>query len=266
MPCVSRLSSANIHPSLVHLSSIRVLHTSPNLENTFSDILALNQIHDLQLIWAINIEIFVDFVKTRPTSDLELVFKDHAGVQYQSKKFENGVLVHWDVDIHVRTHTSATLTVRRLDRAHFQRVAELSVKIKPDEFGDDRIVCLEGSDALLPVRFTSSSVFKDSNHRVTVTFVCGGSRSATIPNIVAPIDTQQPHRRIPEFSFRVLIIGRANAGKTSILQRICETTESPIIYRGNEEVRSPILFANLIQLPTRLHSTLPWTEASTGLT
>ncbi|KAH9165308.1 hypothetical protein EDB89DRAFT_1858455, partial [Lactarius sanguifluus] len=39
--------------------------------------------------------------------------------------------------------------------------------------------------------------------------------------------------------FRVLIIGRANAGKTSILQRICETTESPVIYRGNEEVRSP---------------------------
>ncbi|KAH8990891.1 hypothetical protein EDB86DRAFT_2853349, partial [Lactarius hatsudake] len=50
------------------------------------------------------------------------------------------------------------------------------------------------------------------------------------------MDTQQPHRRIPEFSFRVLIIGRANAGKTSILQRICDTTESPIIYRGNEVV------------------------------
>jgi GTPase SAR1 family protein len=30
--------------------------------------------------------------------------------------------------------------------------------------------------------------------------------------------------------FRVLIIGRANAGKTTILQRVCETTESPEIY------------------------------------
>ncbi|KAH9015552.1 hypothetical protein EDB84DRAFT_1277245, partial [Lactarius hengduanensis] len=39
--------------------------------------------------------------------------------------------------------------------------------------------------------------------------------------------------------FRVLIIGRANAGKTSILQRICETTESPVIHRGWEEVRNP---------------------------
>ncbi|KAH9028973.1 hypothetical protein EDB85DRAFT_2291044, partial [Lactarius pseudohatsudake] len=77
-------------------------------------------------------ELFVDFVNTRPTSDLDLVFKDHAGVKYKSKKFENGILVHWDLDIHVRTHTSATLTVRQLDRAHFKiRVAKMSVKIEP---------------------------------------------------------------------------------------------------------------------------------------
>jgi len=34
-----------------------------------------------------------------------------------------------------------------------------------------------------------------------------------------------------DIKFRVLIIGRANAGKTSILKRVCDTTESPIIYR-----------------------------------
>ncbi|KIJ90479.1 hypothetical protein K443DRAFT_544223, partial [Laccaria amethystina LaAM-08-1] len=36
--------------------------------------------------------------------------------------------------------------------------------------------------------------------------------------------------------FRVLIIGRANAGKTSILQRVCNTTEQPKIFnqRGHE--------------------------------
>ena len=44
--------------------------------------------------------------------------------------------------------------------------------------------------------------------------------------------------------FRVLIIGRANAGKTSILQRICDTTESPVIYSVDssgtrKQVRSP---------------------------
>ncbi|KAF8263335.1 hypothetical protein EI94DRAFT_1665623 [Lactarius quietus] len=44
--------------------------------------------------------------------------------------------------------------------------------------------------------------------------------------------TEQSVHRIPKFKFRVLVVGRANAGKTSILQRVCETTESPTIYRG----------------------------------
>ena len=50
----------------------------------------------------------------------------------------------------------------------------------------------------------------------------------------------QPRSLVTQF--RVLVIGRANAGKTSILQRVCETTESPIIYRlgGNEEVRNMV--------------------------
>jgi GTPase SAR1 family protein len=42
---------------------------------------------------------------------------------------------------------------------------------------------------------------------------------------------------VPGLQFRVLVLGRANAGKTTILQRVCETTESPKIYRGGEEVR-----------------------------
>ena len=48
-------------------------------------------------------------------------------------------------------------------------------------------------------------------------------------------------RRLPAITFRVLVIGRANAGKTSILQRVCETTESPTIYRGGKKVRGPNL-------------------------
>ncbi|KAH9165298.1 hypothetical protein EDB89DRAFT_307655 [Lactarius sanguifluus] len=125
---------------------------------------------------------------------------------------------------HVRTHTSATLIIQR---ALFKpRVADISVGFEPYNLGDSKVVHLE-----------------DSNHRVTVTFVYGkpkplagvirvlGSRP-TFSNTVI-----QQHRGIPEVRFRVLIIGRANAGKTSILQRICETTESPVIYRGNEEVR-----------------------------
>ncbi|KAH9176741.1 hypothetical protein EDB89DRAFT_2240495, partial [Lactarius sanguifluus] len=47
---------------------------------------------------------------------------------------------------------------------------------------------------------------------------------------------QQPPHRIPKIKFRVLVIGRANAGKTSILQRVCDTTDSPTIYRGKEKI------------------------------
>ena len=37
--------------------------------------------------------------------------------------------------------------------------------------------------------------------------------------------------------FRVLIIGRANAGKTTILQQVCNTTEQPKIFsRDGHEV------------------------------
>jgi len=39
--------------------------------------------------------------------------------------------------------------------------------------------------------------------------------------------------------FRVLIIGRANAGKTTILQRVCNTRENPEIYNSaGKKVRS----------------------------
>ena len=31
-------------------------------------------------------------------------------------------------------------------------------------------------------------------------------------------------------SFRILVIGRANAGKTTLLQRVCNTTKDPCIY------------------------------------
>ena len=81
----------------------------------------------------------------------------------------------------------------------------------------------------------------------------------TFPNTIAPMDTQRPHRQSSELQFRVLIIGRANAGKTSILQRICDTTESPIVYRGDELVRGPTsLSASLISLPSSLNLTRPW--------
>ncbi|KAN0140364.1 hypothetical protein V8E53_001573 [Lactarius tabidus] len=41
---------------------------------------------------------------------------------------------------------------------------------------------------------------------------------------------------------RILIIGHTNAGKTSILHRVADTTQSPIVFQGNKEVQlSPSL-------------------------
>lgn len=72
-------------------------------------------------------------------------------------------------------------------------------------------------------------------------------RSDEIPSIGGTIGATKSHRQNPEIKlkFRVLIIGRANAGKTSILQRVCDTTDSPIVYLGEDEngeqVRGPTL-------------------------
>ena len=45
------------------------------------------------------------------------------------------------------------------------------------------------------------------------------------------MDAQENLPRLPsDVKFRVLVIGKANAGKTSILQRVCDTTESPVAY------------------------------------
>ena len=68
----------------------------------------------------------------------------------------------------------------------------------------------------------------------------------------AVMDTAETRIRLQNLlRFRVLVIGRANAGKTTILQRVCETTESPTIYRGNKEVRGARLCqsASSILLP-----------------
>jgi hypothetical protein len=64
--------------------------------------------------------------------------------------------------------------------------------------------------------------------------------------IFGVMDAQKNLPKVPsDIKFRVLIIGRANAGKTSILQRVCDTTESPEIYRldpngKRERVRSSL--------------------------
>ena len=47
-------------------------------------------------------------------------------------------------------------------------------------------------------------------------------------------------KKFPQF--RILVVGRANAGKTTLLQRVCNTTESPIVRdRNGNEVTARLL-------------------------
>jgi len=61
--------------------------------------------------------------------------------------------------------------------------------------------------------------------------------------------------KVPKVQFRVLIIGRANAGKTTILQRVCDTTESPIIYRNLGDTREEVRYSGLMVLPVLTYTT-----------
>ncbi|KAF8269990.1 hypothetical protein EI94DRAFT_1724039 [Lactarius quietus] len=103
-------------------------------------------------------EISVYFIKRRPTSILELVFKDDAGVKKSNRfRVKQGDLVYWNFDMYIEADTSATLLVRR---APFKiSVAEIEIKFEPSKFVDDRAVALE-----------------DRKHRVGVNFVCRRSQ------------------------------------------------------------------------------------------
>ena len=47
--------------------------------------------------------------------------------------------------------------------------------------------------------------------------------------------------------FRILVIGRANAGKTTLLKRVCNTTEEPCIYdEQNNNLVSFVLICCII--------------------
>ncbi|KAJ7632070.1 hypothetical protein B0H17DRAFT_832383, partial [Mycena rosella] len=66
-----------------------------------------------------------------------------------------------------------------------------------------------------------------------------------------------PRRKLLDIQFRILFAGKANTGKTSILQRVCETTEISEIYRikvidgaqtpekrGQHTISDELIFAN----------------------
>ena len=51
--------------------------------------------------------------------------------------------------------------------------------------------------------------------------------------VLDPAEVKKHFDRIGHF--RILVLGRSNAGKTSLLQRVCNTTELPEIFNAKGE-------------------------------
>jgi len=70
-----------------------------------------------------------------------------------------------------------------------------------------------------------------------------GSRSTPLPAASSPpvaellvLAEEAAKLRAKYTRFRILVIGRANAGKTTLLKRVCNTTEEPSIYDGDKNL------------------------------
>ena len=60
--------------------------------------------------------------------------------------------------------------------------------------------------------------------------------------------------------FRILVIGRANAGKTTILKKICNSTENPEIYDDEGYKVRSYFMPLILQSPDGLRPGRSWTD------
>jgi len=56
----------------------------------------------------------------------------------------------------------------------------------------------------------------------------GGAPSAATDHSLSPNLDEAAKFRDMNTHFRILVMGRANAGKTTLLKRVCNTTEDPV--------------------------------------
>ena len=54
-----------------------------------------------------------------------------------------------------------------------------------------------------------------------------------VADILDPLEVKKHFDRIGHF--RILVLGRSNAGKTTLLQRVCNTTELPEVVNAKGE-------------------------------
>ena len=58
----------------------------------------------------------------------------------------------------------------------------------------------------------------------------------SLPSSTTTMSNSNPSELRAKYTrFRILVIGRANAGKTTLLQRVCNTTEDPCLYDENNK-------------------------------
>ena len=75
-------------------------------------------------------------------------------------------------------------------------------------------------------------------------------------NHLDPAEIKKHFDRIGRF--RVLVVGRSNAGKTTLLQRVCNTTELPDIYNSKgKKVRYLIVQRHRSLIGMVVHSLIP---------
>ncbi|PPQ87617.1 hypothetical protein CVT25_005802 [Psilocybe cyanescens] len=73
-----------------------------------------------------------------------------------------------------------------------------------------------------------------------------GSSSAVLISVVEAAELRAKYEH-----FRILVIGRANAGKTTLLKRVCNTTEEPSIY---DDGKNLVSYSALCQMSDTYHA------------
>ena len=95
----------------------------------------------------------------------------------------------------------------------------------------------------------------DIEEAAKMTDVEEATKMTDVEEAAKMVDIEEAARLRAKYThFRILVIGRANAGKTTVLKRVCNTTEEPCIYdeRNNNLVRRPSLVMRAILMNASL--------------
>ena len=69
--------------------------------------------------------------------------------------------------------------------------------------------------------------YRVNNHKSSILSIIIMSTDAHPQALPSSFDSVDIRKKFPRF--RILILGRANAGKTTVLKKMCETNENPVI-------------------------------------